>query len=357
MPVPDEKHVAAVARRYGQAATSYLAHRIVDAEYIGSLQERANEVTVGSTAVEPQLLEEHVYDLGGDSINDSLTVALVDPENSPTLFETIEKRLRVTATRDNTSVAYFTRRFVDLRRSRDARAVVLGRQQFLLVHHYENRGEDAAAMGVHVLESERSRTLLYKHITAGALKDKPASVIDRCIPHAGRRLMGTYKRILVESGGAWRWATVLENGALLAGPKKGRLFAATEFIVTSTEVVEEAGDKQGLPLAGVTVNPSAKGRVQVGNLVIVAGAIGIGTTVDGPSQEGAYRYGPPNSDGPAGCSNYGNSDDCKNCCMQFLSTASTAIGVAATACAVETPWPFTLICFGAAAIAQGIVWY
>ncbi len=355
MPKTNDKRAQALASTFGEAATSYLDCRITDTEYINALRRYVKQLAIGGDIVEARVAQEHVYDLGGDTLNDSLTVALLDLEASPQLLEALSNRFRSKVTKETTAAALFTRRYLDFRRTREAQEPVFGQQRFVLIQRFES-----ATMSVHVLADSHLRTLLYKHVTAdAAAKRSISSDLDARLPHAHRRLMGAYQRILVERDGAWVWATVTDKSVLPSDGRRQRVFTATEYVVAALGATEDASEStRGLPLASVALSASDKRRTPIGNITVIAGAIGVSTGGgDGPPQEGGYRYGPPDGGGVAGCTNYGNPDDCKNCCIAYLSTASTAIGIAATACAAKTGWPFMLVCFAAATIAQGIVWY
>lgn len=362
-PLSSEEIQALVRECYGNNIASYIKTPIKDKAFIGSVARIGKSFTSGTRSIPVKIATDFIYDLGGETINDSTIAAAIDITKSEELCNFLSKHLHYKSTRDNTFAGLIIRRYLDPVMSKKVGAPTFAFNSFILIHNHEIKlkHDQRNDYSLHVLDKLGLSTIYHKVFREkGIKKTDSGGVLDSLVPAKHERFTGMYEKALVRFENKWTWAHLKESGRMIRAEEKilGRIYSAKEHIVVSSDVEKEAEEYKKLPISTVVSDASKKTWTTDGKIGYV-GVYGIGIE-EGGDDTGELLYGPPNSTGAAACSGYQDIGSCKACCTAYQVAGLTGVVGGAMKCHGSTCWwcpPCHIVCGVVETIAAALIIY
>jgi hypothetical protein len=288
-----------------------LSRPVTDERYRGFIRDRAASFRMGNRNVPFVINENAIVDAGGQTLDQSTTVALVDLERSPAMLNAILKGIGITRHGDFYVNAFLATSFAfNMDASKKA-----GRQQ---LDHKESLLVDVAKKDHSIVSqwkyADDKWTKLFEKRRTGSMSD-PRSKLQEIARRQGSRQFGNFKHIALEEQS--RAKPSRKTFGLRRGPSTPPMRC----------------DKSGCSDARVQSRDASSSIDVLGVLECDSGGCkeAAAPSVSTRAVDGTYwAYGMGIS--VDGCTNYCSLIDCEKCCARHFAQQNAAIISAAIAC-------------------------
>lgn len=338
---------------YGQNIFSYLENPIIDNIYISFLKNQALSFAVGNSKLPVKLDENHIFDLGSDSINDSYTSGLINIKQNPKLLKFILEKIGGDLKAENITAAFVTNRHFDVEMSKAVCAPTIGYKQSIIItsHNLKSKSLKNYQIGIHILDSNGFSTVYYKIFSKLSIekRGRQKRATDE-FPNNEFRFMNMFNQTLVLKNDTWVWQRIKEIGRIQQSNIKKNLLSASNFFIVGEiegERIAEGYSKKILPF--IKYNQfsyysnldmkyfSAPNLLKVGFIKPIGTRIrpgiqmiSVDTSSDTENQsepDVTELFGPcgTNATEVTGCCEFQSQNTCQNCCASWYDAKITEL--------------------------------